>query len=368
MSLDFSKYTQRIGAEFEKLGPVLGKLMQGSPKEKKEPALDHPASFQNKAKALFDTSTSLSKVLVGTPGIIGDYHFPSELIGGTCPRIAGEEESIVWNAAAEACDTERVHVVWQSVENKIWYIAVRSSELGTHPNTWCPFGALLPGMKDAIPPPVCYTYYGDESATMIMLTAEGLQIYRGTNLVVRAKAERASRELGDAPIIELVPDRIMQLTPTPWYSLSLFEDRARRILAATAVFSALVLAGFSFLVWLLASMSLISSRHDLTTTLANTQDKTMELMRTVERLRSSPMREELGKFADLNDGLLSLNGLLEVYEIRDGKTRWRAVVPPSVTADSINQFGGKNIETTNDGVVIGNAAEIEFEAISMGKK
>jgi hypothetical protein len=298
---------------------------------------------------------------------MGEYHFPSELIGGCCPRVVGEEESIAWNSAAEACDSERIHVVWQSFENKIWYIAVRSSELASYANTWCPFASFLPGMKDAAPSPMCYTFYGDEMATLMAITADTLQIYRGTTLVVRAKAERTARELGNAPIVEVVPDRIAKLTPVPWYSSSLFEDRARRILAAASVFAAITFAMIAFLIWLTASMSLIASKHNLSEVAARTRSKTEELLRITEKIRVSPMREQLAKFAELNDGLLAINGYLEVYEIKDGKTRWRAVIPANITADRINDIGGKTIETTPDGVAIGNAAQIEFET-SGGKK
>jgi len=368
MAFDLSKYMNRASEELKKLGPLLEKIGMGA-KAEDSLAQEESASDTSgkKLKNASYTASSLSKVLMGEPGMMGEYYFPPELIGGTCPRIPGEEEEIVWNAAAEACDSERVHVIWQSVENKIWYLAVRSSELGSHPNTWCPFASLLPGMKNATIPPVCYTYYGDESATMMLVTNDGLQIYRGTGLVVRAKAERSAREMGDAAIIELVPDKIMELAPIPWYSLSLFEDRARRILAAIAVFTALLLAGLSFLVWLGASMSLISSKHQLEGTLQQTQDKTTELMRNVEKLRASPLRDQLAKFADLNDSLLAVNGFLQVYEIKDNRPRWRAIIPGNVTADRINEMGGKNIETTPQGVAIGNTAEVEYEAAG-GKK
>jgi len=375
MAIDFSKYTAQANEHLKKLDPVMKKLAASMASKKSQDAgvteTESDAGIVKltaRSKTNKDSASSLSKVLMGTAGMMGEFYFPSELIGGTCPRIAGEEEEIVWNAAAEACDSERVHVVWQSVENKIWYLAVRSSELASHPNTWCPFAALLPGMKTAAAPPVCYTYYGDESATMMMITSDGLQIYRGTGLVVRAKAERSAREMGDAPIVELVPDKILELNSVPWYSLSLFEDRARRILAAMAVFTALIFAGVSFLVWLTASLSLIAAKNDLTKTLADTESKTLELMRTVERSRSSPMRDQLAAFAALNDGLLTVDGFLQVYEIRDGKARWRAIVPPNVTADRINELGGKNIETTPQGVAIGNAAQIDFEATAAGRK
>jgi hypothetical protein len=60
--------------------------------------------------------------------------------------------------------------------------------------------------------------------------------------------------------------------------------------------------------------------------------------------------------------------LLEVYEIKGEKTRWRAVVPTNLTADRINELGGKTIETLPQGVAIGNQAQIEFQAANPGKK
>jgi len=348
----FKKGASRLGADLEKLMSKIETVSQAATGE-----------AEATPKSLADGSSSFTKVLLDKPGGLGEFYFPSELIGGCCPRVAGQEEEIVWNAAAEACDTERVHVVWQSTENRIWYLAVRSSEIASHTNTWCPFASLLPDMKDARSVPVCYTYFSDEAATMMTLTAEGLQIHRGMSSVVRAKAERSARELGDAPVIELVPDRILKLTPVPWYSVSLFEDRARRILATVAVMTAIGLAVLSFAVWLLTTMVIVGAKVNLHEAQARASSKTTELMQTVSVLRSSPVRDQLSKFSDLNDGLLTLNGFLEVYEInKEGQVRWRAIVPTNVTADRINQIGGKTIETTPAGVAVGNAEEIAFEA------
>jgi hypothetical protein len=294
-----------------------------------------------------------------------DFYFPPDLIGGTCPRIVGDEEELVWNAAAEACDTERVHVVWRSFGNRIWYLAVRSSDLASHANTWCPLASLLPTENDKLP--VCYTYFGEEIAVLMVVTAEGLNIFRGTAPVVRAKAERTARELDNAPIVNLDPDRVEKLAVVPWYSLSLFEDRALRVLATVSVFASLVIMVLSFLVWITASMATMTSRHDLADALDRTQTKSMDLLRQAESMRSSPMRTQIEKFLSINETLLSLNGFLNVYEIKDKGVRWRAVVPTSATADSISAMGGKNIESTDHGVTIGNDAEIEYEAMK-GKR
>lgn len=309
-----------------------------------------------------DTSSSIARTLGGPITLIEEFYFPPDIIGGMCPQVPGAEEETAWNAAAEVCDSERVHIVWQSFDSRVWYLAIRSSELASHPNSWCPFAALLPGMKDSLTPPVCYVFYGDDAASMMTVTEDGLHIYRGTNPIVRAKAERTARELGNASIIELLPERIVAYEPVPWYSVSLFEERARRILATAALAVSLVLSGLSFLVWLLASVSLVSSQHNLEEAIARTQQKTLSLMAMAQELRETPVRDALTKFVDLNEGLLDLNGYLEIYTIKGDKVRWRATVPSNITADRIAALGGKTIDTKATGTVIGNAAELEFEA------
>lgn len=354
---DLTRYAKHLGLGDEKAKPA--------------PLTHNRRAATRERKARIEESSSLSRVLMGSSSNVPtEYYFPPELIGGTCPRIVGEEEDVVWHAAAEACDSERIHVVWQSMENKIWYLATRSSDLASHPNSWCPFAALLPGMKNATTKlPACYTFYGDEMATMMTISADSLQIFRGNNLVVKAKAERASQELGGAEIVELVPDRILSFTPVPWYALSLFEDRARRVLATTSIAVALGFTGVCLLLWLLTGLTLIAARNDLSNAIERTRSKTTELMATVEKLRASPVRDQLAKFADLNDGLLSINGFLEVYDVgKNGKARWRAIVPANVTADRISALGGKTIETSNDGAIIGNAAQIEYENNAKNKK
>ncbi|MGB4100463.1 MAG: hypothetical protein WBK91_00940 [Alphaproteobacteria bacterium] len=289
----------------------------------------------------------------GGHAAFGDFYFPGELVGGACPRVRGQEREIAWNVAAEACDSERVHMVWHATDDKVWYLAARAAEFSARSFTWCPFASLLPGMKDAVPAPVCYTYYSDEAATMMTVTADSLQIHRGTASVVRAKAERMVRELGGAKLVELDPDMIVKLTPVAWYSISLFEDRARRLLTSAMVLSGLACAGVAFLIWISASFSIMSQRRALEVTQDLTQQKTMELMTSVERLRASVMRDQIARFTDLNEGLVQVGGWLKFYQIRNNVVRWRAVAPASVTGERIKELGAKHLVTNEQGVLIG---------------
>jgi hypothetical protein len=329
-----------------------------------EPASDELKPRATGNAAADENLSSLPRALMGPIGALGEYYFPVEVIGGCCPRIVGEEEEIAWHAAAEAVDSERIHIVWQTQGDHIWFLAVRSAEMASHAGTWCPFASLLPGMKDAANPPVCYTYFSEEAATMMTVTDDRLQIHRGTASVVRAKAERVARELNNAPVIDLIPDRITKLTPLPWYSVSLFEERARRILAAVAVVAAIAFAGLGVFIWLFAAMATVSTHGDRDEILARSEQKSLQLMKSAQALRASPMREQLAKFADLNDGLISLNGMLEIYQIKGGKVLWRAIVPPNVTADRITEIGGQTLDSSPQKVVIGNSRD----ALKLDKK
>lgn len=304
-----------------------------------------------------DQDSSLMRTLVGSISAITGFYFPRELIGGCCPRVVGSEQDIVWNAAAEAADSERLHVVWQAVGDKIWYLAVRSEELASHPNTWCPFAALLPGMKHAGSLPACYIFINDEVAVMLTITADSLQIHRGSSSVIRAKGERIGRELGNIPLHELLVDQIDKLTPVPWHSLSLFEDRARRILAALSVGVALALSIVAFCVWFLATTINLVTQADLAKVQERKRESTQQLIRMVQDLHASPVREQLQKLTDTNDGLLDLNGYLEFYQIKGEKPLWRAKMPANVTSNRITELGAVTLDTLPDGIVIGNRKE-----------
>jgi hypothetical protein len=300
--------------------------------------------------------------LIGTPPALGEFYFPDEIIAGCCPRIKGQEREIAWNAAAEASDTERIHLIYHADGEKVWFLATRSSDLHQAPHSWCPFASLLPGMKDATTKaPVVYSYFTDEVAMMMTVTDDLLHIHKGTVSVIRAKAERTSREMSDAPIIELIPDRIAALTPVAWTSLSLQEDRARRFIATITALVGLVLAGFSFVVWFFASIATIQYKSDLTEAKMRASNASIQIVSSMERLRVSPVRTQLMEFLDLNDGLLNLGGYLQVYEIKNEQARWRAVVPANVTAGRIEEIGGQSLEAVEDGVAIGNEAEARLQ-------
>jgi hypothetical protein len=288
---------------------------------------------------------------------VQSFYFPPEMIGGTSPQVKGEEESLAWNAAAEASDSERIHFVWNAHEGRVWYLAVRSQDLAMNPHSWCPFASYLPGMPDALPAPAIYTYYSDEAATFMAVERDSLQIFRGTNSVVRAKAERMARDMGNATIHDLVPDVIVKLQPSRWQSLSMLEDRARRFLTVTSVLTAAVVTLAALFIWFLASVTQIAYYAELKSLEERTRAASMQLQQSALVLRTSEMREQIAAFNRLNEGLINLQGWLKLYLLREGKVKWWAIVPASLTAQPIQEMGAQTMETIPEGLVIANGRD-----------
>ncbi len=300
------------------------------------------------------------RALTGPVDEAANIYFPGDLVGGFCARTEGDEPRLVWNAATEACGSERVVVAWRSVGNGIWYLAAKSEDLASHVHSWCPLAALLPSEKNKTILPVCYThygtYFGEDIALLMVVKPNDLRIYRSTPVIIRAKAERTARELGEGTkIIDIDLARIERMTPAPWRSMSLFEDRARRILSAFSVFASLAVAGAAFAVWLYAQVDILSS------TRANdrAEARSAGIVARAEDLRVSPLRRELKNLLDVNEGVLSVDGYLSVYELQEGAVRWRASAPAGTDAARLAAFNAKIIEAGDAALLIGNEAEFQ---------
>ncbi len=297
-------------------------------------------------------SSDTKSALLGTMPELNGWYFPPEIVGGCIPRVAGEEEKLAWQAAAEACDTERLHMVWSARGEKIWYLAVRSSDLGSRPNTWCPLAALLPGMEAADSGNVLYIYIAEEAAMLMTVTSDGLLLHRGTTAVIQAKADKLARELGGARIIGLVPDFIDQLLPVPWHSHSLLEDRARRFLTMSLVVGGMMIALLSTMVWLMASLYALNHQTDLTQAKQRSAEEIQKIIDTANNLRISPIRVQMAAFMRVNDELLAVAGWLKKYEIGVDGLKWEAQIPRGVTNDRIVAICGTTADILPDGFLV----------------
>ena len=312
-------------------------------------ALDRMAGFMS---GIADRNVDLSNALTARGLGPTEIYFPPETIAGCCPYVEGREGEMAWQAAAEALDSERLHYVYTVHDGMVWFLAVKSSELASHSNSWCPFAALLPGQSNAQPVPALYIYEEDGVAMLLTAAFAELHIHRGATTIIRAKADRLSRDLGQAPIVNLLPETLDQLPVVAWLSASLLEDRARRFLASAGVLSGLTVAVLAFVIWLLTTFASLAVHHDVKSAQAQSEVAVQDLMKQAMQLRVSPLRGQLARFSELNEQLISMGGWLKSYSITGSKIEWKAVLPPAITADRITQLGARTQDVTSDGIIV----------------
>ena len=130
----------------------------------------------------------------GIPVVTLKPHMPAELIGGSIPYIAGKEDEGVWNAAAQACGTERVHYCYTIDEGRCWYLATPSSSLASDPDSWCPLAAALPGNSEYWDRQTVYIYESEGQAGALRWDQETgrLQIYLGVARTILPRIQSIS--------------------------------------------------------------------------------------------------------------------------------------------------------------------------------
>jgi hypothetical protein len=297
-------------------------------------------------------NTALTAALLGTGGNNTETFYPAEMIGGNAPHVPGQEDEMAWQAGVEAADSERLHYVWSVKDGMLWYIAVQSADLSSHATSWCPFAALLPGMPQAEESPVIYMHVADEASMIMSVGQTTLQVHRGANMIIQAKAERIAHDLGGARIINLMPDYVDKLEPVQWRSASLLEDKARRFMATVAAGIGIVIASVAFVIWVLSGLATLGISHSVEESKIKAAQASQDLLQQATTLRVSTLRNQIAKFVDVNDGLIKVGGWLQEYKIDKNKVGWIAVVPAGITSEKINEIGAKTKEVTDAGVIV----------------
>ncbi len=120
-------------------------------------------------------------------------YLPVDLIAGEVPYIPGMETETVWNAASQACSTEKVHFVYSiDIENeKISYLACSSTSLASAPDSWCPLAAALPGNPEFIDKQTVYVYEQDASVAAMRWHEETgrIQLFIGASRTILPKVQ-----------------------------------------------------------------------------------------------------------------------------------------------------------------------------------
>ncbi|MCB9964104.1 MAG: hypothetical protein H6855_03010 [Rhodospirillales bacterium] len=252
---------------------------------------------------------------------------PQELVGGALPHIPGAEEESVWNAASQACSTERVHFCYSIDEGRIWYLACPSSQLASNPDSWCPLAAALPGNSEYWDKETVYLYEQEGVASALRWDPETgrMQVYLGAARTILPRIQTM-----DANFVTINPD---VADVVPWKNRAIRTEKLSRATARLLVLSGLAV---NFIIMLVLAVQLLlthSVQRDLSQVQMDTQNAVTELMQSAASTMQNTSIQHMVNVQELLDALVKIDGTLIRYEIKGGnRAEWEALVPQAYSS------------------------------------
>lgn len=289
-------------------------------KDKQNPATEQQAATQGKPKP------GVADFVAGeTKDFVADLqpYLPQELIGGSIPHIPGAEEEAVWNAASQACATERVHYAYTVSDNRCWYIACPSSSLASNPDTWCPLAAALPGNSEFWDRETVYLYEQEGMASALRWDPETgrMQIFLGASrtLLPRIQSMDANFATIDPSVATIVP----------WKNRQIRTEKLARGTARALVFSA-ILVNLIIVAIIIGQYVLTNYvERDLQKVKIQADKVATDLMIDAYGALQSDTIKHMVNVQKILDELSKIDGTLVRYEVDKNRLEWEALVPPS---------------------------------------
>lgn len=303
-------------------------------------ALD-PLSLKKKTvpQSAGAAGASLEKEKPGAPFVKGQDlnltpHLPGELIGGYVPLIPGTEDEAVWNAASQACGTERVHYTYTTEENKIWYIACPSSALASHPDSWCPLAAALPGNSEYWDKETVYLYEKEGFASALRWDPDTgrMQVYLGASRTLLPRIQSM-----DANFVTINTDTA---TVVPWRNRALRIEKLSRSMVKMLALSGILLTTGILIFLFLQYLMINTMERNLVTIEDATQNASLQLLLDANNVMQSDALKHIVRIQELLDTLRTIDGTLVRYEVDGGKLEWEALVPQAYSG-GVEGFQGE---------------------------
>lgn len=250
-------------------------------------------------------------------------YLPSELVGGSVPYVAGTEEEAIWNAASQACATEKVHFTYTIEDKRCWYIATPSSSLASNPDSWCPLSAALPGNSEYWDKETVYIYEQEGLASALRWDPETgrMQVFLGAGrtLLPRIQSMDANFVTINAEMAEKVP----------WKNRALMSEKLSRAAAKTllivGLFANFLILGFFIFQYILTA----SVNRDLLKVKDETSRVSQKMMLEAYNALQSDSIKHMVRIQELLDELRTIDGTLIKYEVNGKKVTWIALIPPA---------------------------------------
>lgn len=248
---------------------------------------------------------------------------PQELVGGAIPHIPGAEEEAVWNAASQACSTERVHYCYSIEDGRVWYLACPSSTLASNPDSWCPLAAALPGRSEYWDRETVYLYEQEGMASALRWDPETgrMQVFLGAarTLLPRIQSMDANFVTVNPEVAEVVP----------WKNRALRTEKLSRASANALLYSGLVVNVLVIVFLLFQYVMTGLTKRELDSVRIASEKASQDLMVNAYNALQSDTIRHMVRIQELLDSLQKIDGTLVKYEVNRGQVEWLALVPPS---------------------------------------
>lgn len=273
------------------------------------------------------------------------FYLPPDIVGGSLPHIPGMEDEAVWNAASQACATDRVHYTYTVDEGRIWYLATPSSSLASNPDSWCPLAAALPGNSEYWDKETVYLFDQEGTAAGLRWDPETarMQVFVGPSRTILPRLQTL-----DANFVTVDAERAQ---PVPWKNRALGEEKLSRSAVQGLIWTGTGVAVVSLAIWLLTHILGIAIRPDLQKAQTETTAATDRLMQQASLAVRNDSDRYMFRLQELMMLLQNVNGTLLKYEVKNGAVSWEALIPPAAGGENLRLLNASPLGTSPDGRV-----------------
>lgn len=250
-------------------------------------------------------------------------YLPQELIGGAVPHIPGSEDEAVWNAASQACGTEKVHFVYSADGGRLWYLACPSSSLASAPDSWCPLAAALPGRSEFWDKETVYLYEQEGMASALRWDPDTgrMQVFLGAARTLLPRMQSM-----DANFVTINPELA---DIVPWKNRMLRTEKLSRASAMALLYVGIGVCLIIFLFLIFQFILTNTVVRDLDKAKQETQRASQELMVNAYNALQSDSIKHMVRIHEMLSELEKIDGTLVKYNVEKGKVTWDVLVPPA---------------------------------------
>ncbi len=248
---------------------------------------------------------------------------PQEIIGGAVPHIPGAEEESVWNAASQACGTEKVHYLYSAEGGRVWYLACPSSAMASFPDSWCPLAAALPGNSEYWDRETVYLYEQEGVASALRWDPDTgrMQVFVGAARTLLPRMQSM-----DANFVTINPD-IADVVP--WKNRQLMTEKLSRAASMGILYIGVGLTLLIFLFLVFQFILTNTAVKSLDSVKAQTVSASQSLMVGAYDALQSDSIKHMVRIQEMLDELGKIDGTLVKYFVEGKTVNWEVLVPPA---------------------------------------